>query len=446
MMNQAYSMDNPSFSNEKLASFLQEEMGFDLSRVDLSAIVDAVKKEDLSLGSFDDFSSAVSSLIAVHETYFLRHHEQFEWIEKIWLPHLLNRLNGRTSIRILSAGCSTGEEPYSIYAHLQPYLQSLNIKLEIDAVDVSDRAMDIAKKGRYGLWSMRGVNAEHEATWLDVKSRNVQVKDWVREGVNFFRHNLTQPFPMHMLNYYDLVLCRNVMIYMHTTAVKNIYGNLLTVMNDQGLIMPGPSDPNPEESLDLQVKWQAGVRLYEKKKPADTNADVADTKPAWASSTWVNPIKKTTVSEDSSFIKTVDNNAPIKLQSSGTTQDYALIESMMSNCLYDAARKALEANIASDPLDVRSYVLLAVMALDLDEVQLALYAIRKAVFLKPNALYVVYLMANYKHKVGDAAGARKELLWLKKELELHDETRPVEYCEELLIAELKGVVDARIRQ
>ncbi len=431
--------DEKQFSDEQLSLYLEDELGFDLSRVDLANIISNVLRDGADGHTFEKYSSAISSLIAVHETYFLRHQEQFDWLENVWLPRLVSELNGRTVIKILSAGCSTGEEPYSILAHLQPLLDPLGVRLEIDAVDISQNALDVANKGRYGLWSLRGVNAEQESSWLDVKSRNVYVKAWVREGVNFSRFNITQPFPGHMQGCYDLVLCRNVMIYMHSSAISKVYNNLLSAIREDGLIMPGPSDPNPEEGGELQVIWENAVRLYAHKEHAH-QAAVGEFSAA---------VSPANVFEQASFSSASDSESNTSFLSQyaceTTNNNYQSIECLLSNCQYELARKALELNIAIDPLDLRSYVMLATMALDLDELQLAISALRKAIFLKPHSPYIAYLSANYKNKIGDLSGEKKDLLWLRDYLLEQQENAPVEFCEEITIRELQGVVDARIR-
>lgn len=423
------------FSDERLSSYLEGELGFDLRGVDLTDITKNLRLSISENNTFAEYSSAVSSLIAVHETYFLRHHEQFDWLESIWLPRILSKLKGRKIIRILSAGCSTGEEAYSIKAQLQPLLDTSGVTLLIDAVDISQIALDKAEVGRYGLWSLRGVNTEQEVNWLDVTSRNVYVKPWVKKGIQFSRLNITQPFPQSMQGVYDLVLCRNVMIYMHAVAIEKVYANLQLAIRPCGLIMSGPSDPNPEITSTLQLIWENGVRLYAKnnalKKPI--KAGILTQKAATIS-------QKTFAKKDMEL-----SQKKVRQTTEKTAYSYQDVRQLLVDCQYTLARKALETNLTKNPLDLRAYVMLAEMALDLDELALASHALRKALFLKPNSVYIVYLSANYKYKTGDHLGGEKALLWLKNQLLNQAESDAVEFCEDITLGELKGVVNGRFR-
>lgn len=444
----------PYEGDKRLVSFLENEMGFKLTHVDLEEVVNRLYRSVKEFDSFESFASAVSSLIAVHETYFLRHHEQFKWIEDVWFMQMLkDREHVKGPIRILCAGCSTGEEPYSIYSHLAHLSRQHGVDIFVDAVDISENALDIAKKGKYGLWSLRGVSIEEESRWLDVKSRHVIVKEWVKEGVVFKKENITKPFFVNRPDYYDLILCRNVMIYMHAEAVENIFLNLRALLKTNGHILPGPSDPNPANIPDLKLIWADGVRLFKKNNLPEKSLTFEDA----ASPVNVNLEKRLTSNTSASsflFKKDTPTNKDktesvsddlISINALRSFNSYQSIEALMKSCEYDSARKLLGGNIKSNPLDVRSYVMLAMLALDLDDLPLAKLSTQKASFLSPNSPYVMYLLANYKQRIGEVRAERRDLLCVKEQLKTMDRKQVVEFCEELLVEELEGVVDARIK-
>src|SRR5690606_27709748 len=162
MNNQAHIIQ---FPQERLIGFLEDEMGLNLSFVNLDQTLNMVMKSGVQFTGFEDYAAAVASMISVHETYFLRHNNHYEWLENVWLPEIIRQKCGEP-VRILSAGCSTGEEPYSLYAHLAPIAEASGMNLQIVAMDISKKSLDIARTGKYGLWSLRGVSIDREYSWL----------------------------------------------------------------------------------------------------------------------------------------------------------------------------------------------------------------------------------------------------------------------------------------
>ncbi|HSC76351.1 MAG TPA: CheR family methyltransferase [Pseudomonadales bacterium] len=417
-------------NSEPLRAFLEYDLGLDLSNVRLDDIVDAVHRTGETFDSFETFASIVASSIAVHETYFLRHREQFDWIESVWLPFVIENHTGGEPVRILSGGCATGEEPYSLYAHLSPRLQRAGIELEVDAVDVSQPALDRARQGRYGLWSLRGVVMESEESWLAVGSRTVRVLDWVKQGVLFRQQNLMRAMPQDRI--YDLILCRNVMIYMHPLAITRTLCNLSSILKPGGFIMPGPSDPNPPDTLLLDVCWNRGCRVFMHKhhKPALLSIDKYDDE---KSPLKESPPKKSSVIQQ-----------PALQKSTQVWTEYTQIESMIRDGHYDTARSLLEENTQRNPMDVRSYIMLGMLALDLDDLACAEQAARKAAYIEPDSLFTVYLIANVKYQAGDKDAAHCEFMWIWQHLKKMQPGESVKYCEDITVEQFREVIHARL--
>lgn len=421
------------FSQERLITFLEGEMGLDLSSVKLQQILEMVLKSGAVFANFEDYSAAVASMISVHETYFLRHNSHYEWLEKTWLPNLLQKKSG-APVRLLSAGCSSGEEPYSLYAHLAPIAAAAGSKLQIVALDISKKSLAIARSGKYGLWSLRGVAIEEEQSWLDVKARSVYVKEHIKNKISFDHHNLCRPLPFS--DYFDLILCRNVLIYMHRQAIDTIYNNLALALSPEGCLIPGPSDPNPPPDSPLSLVWQEGIRCYYKQAVCDA----LPMAPACADKKHprISPIQTVPVSLSEAIAPLNNTSPPV------ANQNHGLIETLIRSGHYDLARKSLETNIQNDKFDVRSYIMLAVLALDLDEIETAREAARKASFLEPDSPYTVYTMSDVKNRMGDKKAARNDLIWVKNTLNSLANDALVKYCEEINIGQLKAVVESRL--
>lgn len=432
---------------QEVMQYLHDDMGFSIENETLHDIIVALSREDSELvkGDFASLAGSIASRFAVHETYFLRHREQFDWLVDNWLPWFLAGNNKKT-VHVLSAGCATGEEPYSVYARLAPLMQAQGVSLVVDAVDICQAALKKAEKARYGLWSMRGVDEEQEKSWLDVHSREIQVKPWVREGVNFYQANITRPFLQHNLAVYDLVLCRNVMIYMHQQAVETVFANLSQLMAENALLVPGPSDPNPDK-LAMPMCFDHGVRVFSK------DMAVLDSLTEETAAKTVKPLRQKQnrraepvekILADLARMREQDSPQPDPQEKLADEQIYRKVEQLIRDCQYSRARKMLEAHTLVKPMDVKAYVLLAMMAMELDDRQLAAGAVRKAYFLQPESPYVMYLRASYLKTAGDTKNEKKMLTALLDMLSGMPGEQELDYSLGITVEQLTGAVNARL--
>lgn len=426
---------NPAINMAKLRQHLENDIGLDIGGIDLCKIIDTLISREAELNSFEEIAAATAAMIAVHETHFLRHSDHFSWLTNHWLPQQV--ADGAIQLNILSAGCSTGEEPYSLAAQLLQAAKPYHLHINIDACDINKHSLQIARQGKYGLWSLRGVDVAREQEWLDMRARSVYVREPYKSKVNFFSHNLTKALPQR--SYYDLILCRNVLIYMHPQAIATIYNNLRYAMKDTGVLIPGPSDPNPLAENELYLAWQQDVCTYITTPLSRSQDDSAQPLTKLHQST-----RSTTTQKkiDKFTDETCDQQNPAAPTT--TFCDHKLIGKMIKNGYYDAARSALISNIELDAFDVRSYTMLATLSLDMDDIQSAMEAGRKAAFLDSESCYTIYLNAEIKFRRGDETGYRNELLWAKHLLQSMPPASDVKYCEEIQASQLLDVINSRL--
>ena len=213
---------------------------------------------------------ALVAKLTVHETYFFRDEPQLAMLRNNFLPQLIsnNSEDNLSSLRVLSAGCSTGEEVYSLailaidallennfaFGNTNTGIKIMpNWRVEIKGVDVSSDALKVAKKGCYveeGLGSFRDMSSQwmgwfegneinHSSTSEIKVSRSP--KDYVRNITNFEQHNLLQN-GIH-LGKFDLILCRNTMIYFNDDNKRTAQCHLLDMLNPNGVLILGATDP-----------------------------------------------------------------------------------------------------------------------------------------------------------------------------------------------------------
>ena len=174
--------------------------------------------------------------ITIGETCFFRNRPQLDGIRNIILPQIMEareKMHMR-QVRIWSAGCSTGEEAYTLaILLLEEWLSKLKgWTFELLATDLNERSIAHGKAGIYGEYSLRNLNPYLRNKYFDRKDDKFCVKPEVKQAVNFSRLNLLDDARMMFMKGVDLVLCCNVLIYFDVTSKKKViqhfYTNLLT--------------------------------------------------------------------------------------------------------------------------------------------------------------------------------------------------------------------------
>lgn len=172
----------------------------------------------------DKTSKIIESVInklSTNYSFFSRETDHFDYLAKTVIPEM-DRLNKRT-IKIWSAGCSTGQEPYNIAMAIDSALgfkKSL-WSIAITATDISTDALAVASKGVYPESSLDVMPPSWKSNYMSkLPDGNFQVAPSIRNMVSFKKFNLMDPFPYS--NYYDIIFCRNVMIYFKPQTAQQI--------------------------------------------------------------------------------------------------------------------------------------------------------------------------------------------------------------------------------
>jgi len=173
--------------------------------------------------------------ITIGETCFFRNQPQMDSIRNILLPQIMEARSKLflRQIRIWSAGCSTGEEPYTLAILLLEEAQTRlkGWSFEVIATDLNERSVAFAKAGVYGEYSVRNVSPQLRHKYFTLEGGKFSVRPEVREAINFSRLNLFDGARMTFMKGLDLILCCNVLIYFDTASKKQVlqhfYSNLL---------------------------------------------------------------------------------------------------------------------------------------------------------------------------------------------------------------------------
>jgi chemotaxis protein methyltransferase WspC len=210
---------------------------------------------------------ALLNEVLVGETKFFRDARVFEHLQD-WL---MERGRSEKTIRVLCAPCSTGEEAYSVAAALQlsGYVPG---QYEIEALDISRSALEVAELGVYGNHALRGVDEDRRALLVekDGPDANAQwrVLPGLRPGLSFSFANLSLPESVKPLGTFDLILCRNLLIYLRPEARMHLLQSLRGALNEGGRLIVGTGDAVPEIYMMFQAARPASSFMLEAKDAA----------------------------------------------------------------------------------------------------------------------------------------------------------------------------------
>jgi chemotaxis protein methyltransferase CheR len=178
--------------------------------------------------------------ITTNLTRFFRNQPHFDALEHFALPELtaLKKPAGDFTIRIWSAGCSTGEEPYSIAMLLSEKLPA-GFKYEIVASDLSLKSLITAKEGFYDKSRVVGVPDAYLAKYFDHNESGYRIKDKLKSAIRFDYHNLKNSSPWRN---FDIVFCRNVLIYFDEAAQTIVVNHFWDSMATKSFLYIGHSE------------------------------------------------------------------------------------------------------------------------------------------------------------------------------------------------------------
>lgn len=202
------------------------------------------------------------------ETYFFRDKGQFTLLKNWLLPELIKYRKAERTLHIWSAGCSTGEEAYSIAILLDELAQELEgWNILILGTDINEVAIEKARRGSYGEWSFRQVGDEIRERYFRKKRNEWILDERIRGMVRLEVMDLiTDRYPDYGRNLYDmdLILCRNVFIYFKPEVVSKVVEKMAATLMDGGYLMTGHAEIRARELPSLKAKVFPESVIYQK--------------------------------------------------------------------------------------------------------------------------------------------------------------------------------------
>jgi chemotaxis protein methyltransferase CheR len=241
-----------------IRTLVMENTGIVINENKRELIYSRLSKRLRSLGlrSFDDYLKVLDNgnnrqemvafinSITTNLTAFFRENHHFEFLREKGIPECSARARSGGTIRVWSAGCSTGEEPYSIAMTFAETLGFSGVDWRILATDIDTEVLTTASQRIYAEDRVTGISPPTLKRWFrrgtGPNTGRVQVSPQLAERITFRQLNLIQPWPFKQK--FDIIFCRNVVIYFDLETQKKIFNNYANQLNDNGLLFIGHSE------------------------------------------------------------------------------------------------------------------------------------------------------------------------------------------------------------
>lgn len=207
--------------------------------------------------------------LTVPETSFFRNIEQFQVLGEVVVPQRCKANAASRQLRILSAACATGEEPYSIAMWLSDLALGSQWRVDIDAFDLNPAVLASARRGRYSDWSLRETPVEMRQRWFTPEGRLNLLDQRIRELVNFEVRNLVTDAPSFWTpGRYDVIFCRNVLMYFTPEQTQAVLHRLARSLAPQGFLFVGYAESLRGIQTDFELCQTHGTYYYQRQDPA----------------------------------------------------------------------------------------------------------------------------------------------------------------------------------
>ncbi len=215
----------------------------------------------------DELETAIDLLVP-HETYFFREPVQLRCFEEELIPMLEKKNERSRGLHVWSAGCSTGEEAYTLAMLLDARASLAGWNLDILGTDLSRKALTAARKAEYGTMALRATTLEQRAKYFEpLDGGRVKVRQRFRDPVRFGQMNLLDAGAASLLPRFDVIFCRNVLIYFDQPTRRQVVELFFDRLNDGGYLLLGHSENLLHLSTRFELVQLEGDLVYRRPGP-----------------------------------------------------------------------------------------------------------------------------------------------------------------------------------
>jgi len=212
----------------------------------------------------DEEIADIMDLLTTNETYFFREAFQLRAFTDEIVPEVMKLKHKERTLRIWSAGCSTGEEPYTIAMLLLELGCFHGWRIEIVGSDISHRVVQHARKGVYTKSSFRATEERYLKRFFTETDEGYRISDQVRELVTISQMNLFDANRLALLGKMDVIFCRNVIIYFDQSSKKRVIESFYNTLRGGGYLLLGHSESLMNISTAFALKHLKNDMVYQK--------------------------------------------------------------------------------------------------------------------------------------------------------------------------------------
>jgi chemotaxis protein methyltransferase CheR len=383
----------------------------------------------------------LASELTVGETYFFRDKRCFEILDERVLSELIGaRHEAERPLRVWSAGCCTGEEPYSIAIFLDRAVpKARRWDITILGTDINPHFIRKADEGVFGEWSFRGAPPWlKESYFTETTAQRFRILPRIREMVTFACLNLAQdgyPSLFSNANTIDLIFCRNVLMYFAPNQVRKVIQNFHRALVDSGWLIVSPTDPPSELFVPLIPERSEGGRFYrktEKQLASSTSFSPSGTPSTFRSEAETIepapiPVRSHQTAQESAqsvrsaarptqtasieealyrealalfeqglYAEAVQKLDPNRARYQAAGKTHALLARAYANLgSLSEARRWAERALATDKLNSALHYMRAVIVHEQGATEEALLSLKRAVYLEPDFVLAHFALANH---------------------------------------------------
>jgi chemotaxis protein methyltransferase CheR len=203
--------------------------------------------------------------LTVPETYFFRHVEQYRAYGEVALPAAQIARGPGRRLKVLSVGCASGEEPYSLAMWASDHGAW---PVDVSALDINPAMLAKASRGLYGAWALRETSAETQQRWFRRSGAHFELDPAIRAAVTFQRVNLAQPNPEIWTPLrYDVIFCRNVLMYFTTEMAQMVVASMTQALAAHGHLFLGHAETMRGLSTGYHLCHTHGTFYYQRQQP-----------------------------------------------------------------------------------------------------------------------------------------------------------------------------------
>jgi chemotaxis protein methyltransferase CheR len=250
------------FDDTKI-EFLAEvlERRADIKGLALRPYLDRLEGPDL-----DDELQALALELTVPETYFFRHSDQFRAFADVALPEAQAAREPIRRLSVLSAGCASGEEPYSLAMAVRERGADHGWTVAIRAVDINPAMLAKAARGRYSAWALRETPTMSQQRWFRNVGKEFELDEAIRAAVTFQQINLAQEnAELWAPDTYDVIFCRNVLMYFTPESAQVLVARLTRSLAPGGTLFLGHAETLRGLSSDYHLRHTHDTFYYQRK-------------------------------------------------------------------------------------------------------------------------------------------------------------------------------------